>query len=115
MKVNIPDSLASLAQQALSNPLDDAIVAQAVRGTLDFFADAHPGRSVEVRVPPYRVVQVIGGTTHRRGTPPAVVEMAPAVWLHLVSGISNWQSLLESGQIIASGVGSDLSEYFDES
>lgn len=113
--MNIPESLVALVEQALDRPLDDTIVAQAVRQTLDSFADAHPGRSVEVRVPPYRVVQVIGGATHRRGTPPAVVEMAPVVWLHLVSGADNWQDLLESGQIIASGVGSDLSEYFDES
>ena len=37
----------------------------------------HPGRSVEVRVPPYAAVQCgIGdpGPTHTRGTPPNVVE-----------------------------------------
>ena len=34
-----------------------------------------PGGAVEVRVPPYAAAQVIGGTTHKRGTPPAVVEI----------------------------------------
>ncbi|HEY0644453.1 MAG TPA: sterol carrier family protein, partial [Nocardioides sp.] len=33
-----------------------------------------PGRSVEVRVPPYAAVQAIPGVRHTRGTPPAVVE-----------------------------------------
>ena len=32
-----------------------------------------PGRSVELRVPPFAAIQCVGGTTHRRGTPPNVV------------------------------------------
>ncbi len=112
MNVNIPQELMSLVGQALDSPEDGPKVALAVRQTLDAFAAEHPGRSVEVRVPPYRVVQVIGGSTHRRGTPPAVVEMAPTAWLELISGNTDWQSLLENGQIFASGVGSDLSEFF---
>lgn len=111
--MNLPDPLISLVSQALGRPHDDKLVAQAVRETLDSFAAKHPGRGVEVRVPPYRVVQVLGGSTHRRGTPPAVVEMSPLVWLALVSANDSWQTLVETGQIIASGVGSDLSDYFD--
>ena len=111
--MNIPEPLVSLVNHALGNPQDDEMVAQAVRKTLDSFAVKHPGRGVEVRVPPYRVVQILGGSTHRRGTPPAVVEMSPKVWLELISENADWQSLLESGQIFASGVGSDLSEFFD--
>jgi len=113
MKVNFKQEFLDLVAQARSNPQDGPIVALAVRQTLDAFAAEHPGRSVEVRVPPYRVVQVLGGTTHRRGTPPAVVEMAPAIWFELISGISDWQGLIASGQIFASGVGSDLSEFFN--
>ena len=113
--VNISEPLLDLVNQALNNAQDETAIAQAVRLTLDFFASEHPGRSVEVRVPPYRVVQVIGGSTHRRGTPPAVVEMPPIVWLDLVSSRASWQSLLQSGQIFASGVGSDLSDYFSTS
>ena len=33
-----------------------------------------PGRSVEVRVPPYAAVQCVEGVRHTRGTPPAVVD-----------------------------------------
>ncbi len=32
-----------------------------------------PGRSVEVRVPPFAAVQAVPGVRHTRGTPPAVV------------------------------------------
>lgn len=110
--MNIPEPLVSLVNHALGNPQDDKMVAQAVRETLDSFAAKHPGRGVEVRVPPYRVVQILGGSTHRRGTPPAVVEMSPKVWLELISENADWQSLLASSQIFASGVGSDLSDYF---
>jgi len=35
-----------------------------------------PGRSVELRIPPFAAIQCVGGTTHRRGTPPNVVEMS---------------------------------------
>ena len=46
----------------------------AVKATLARLTDLAPGRAVEVRVPPYGAVQAIGGHTHRRGTPAAVVE-----------------------------------------
>lgn len=115
MNVNLPQPLLELVKQVLDNPQGDVSLAEVVRQSLDAFAAEHPGRGVEVRVPPYRVVQVIGGSTHRRGTPPAVVEMTPQVWLELVSGKSNWHSLVECGQIFASGVGSDLSGYFAHS
>src|SRR3954463_4113044 len=36
---------------------------------------AAPGRSVEVRVPPYGAIQCVEGPTHTRGTPPNVVEL----------------------------------------
>jgi hypothetical protein len=28
-----------------------------------------PGRSVELRIPPYAAIQGVGGSAHRRGTP----------------------------------------------
>lgn len=101
-----------LVAQALLNPLDTVLTADAVRQSLDFFVEAHPGRAVELRVPPYRVVQILGGTTHRRGTPPAVVEMSAHTWLHIVAGDLSWIDGKTSGQIVASGVGSDLNELF---
>ena len=42
-----------------------------------------PGRSVEVRVPPYAAAQVVPGVRHTRGTPPAVVELDGATWVAL--------------------------------
>src|SRR4029079_2954564 len=44
-----------------------------------------PGRSVEVRVPPYAAVQCIEGVRHTRGTPPAVIETDAATWIAVAS------------------------------
>ena len=46
----------------------------AVKESLAALAAAAPGRSVEVRVPPFGAVQCISGLRHGRGTPPNVVE-----------------------------------------
>ena len=91
---------------------ESADVADAVRSTLDWLARTYPGRSVEVRVPPYRVVQAIQGATHRRGTPPAVVETDPTTWLGLVAGQTAWSDEVAAGRIRASGERSDLSGCF---
>jgi len=93
-------------------PEDRDALAAAVRLSLDWFAANHPGRAVEVRVPPFRVVQILGGTSHKRGTPPAVVEMAPGTWIDLVTGQRTWEALTAAGEIISSGERSDLSELF---
>ena len=97
------------AVTALGNLQDDDLVASGVRTSLDWLATEHPGRSVEVRVPPYRAVQILGGTTHRRGTPPAVVEMSAHTWLELFTKKLTWAEAVSSGKIIASGERSDLS------
>src|SRR5581483_329604 len=49
------------------------VLANAVRVSLRTFADLHPGRAVEVRVPPFAAVQCLPGLTHTRGNPPNVV------------------------------------------
>jgi len=100
------------AETALSNLQDDELVASGVRTSLDWLAAEHPGRAVEVRVPPYRAVQILGGTTHRRGTPPAVVEMTAKTWLELFAQKLTWADAVSRGEIIASGERSDLSELF---
>ena len=84
--------------------------ATAVRYTLQVLADAAPGRSVEVRVPPFGAVQVFEGTTHRRGTPPAVIEMEPPTWLALASGALDWDDAVASGKVRASGERASLKE-----
>jgi hypothetical protein len=70
-----------------------------------------PGRSVEVRVPPYAAVQVIPGVRHTRGTPPAVVETDAETWLALATGRLSWAAAEASGAILASGERADLSAY----
>jgi putative sterol carrier protein len=70
-----------------------------------------PGRAVEVRVPPYAAVQVIGGGTHTRGTPRAVVETDPDTWIALATGELTWSAAVDAGRVHASGERADLSAY----
>lgn len=70
-----------------------------------------PGRSVEVRVPPYAAVQVLEGVRHTRGTPPAVVEMDAATWIALATGRTTWSQATAAGLISASGERADLAPY----
>lgn len=88
---------------------DRAAAQNAVVAALDALARVAPGRSVEVRVPPFGAVQVIAGGTHRRGNPRAVVETDPATWLRLVVGRTSWVEAVDSGALHASGERSDLS------
>jgi len=70
-----------------------------------------PGRSVEVRVPPYAAAQVVPGVRHTRGTPPAVVELDGATWVALATGRVSWADAMAAGRIRASGERADLSPY----
>lgn len=70
-----------------------------------------PGRSVEVRVPPYAAVQVVAGVRHTRGTPPAVVETDAETWVALATGRLTWPEAVEDGRVQASGERTDLSSY----
>ena len=83
----------------------------AVKASLARLQEIAPGRSVEVRIPPFAAVQVVAGSTHRRGTPPATVETDPQTWLALVDGSLTWVQALASGRLRASGERSDLSAY----
>ena len=100
------------AQIAIANQANPDLLANGVRTSLQWFAEQNPGRAVEVRVPPYLAIQILGGTTHRRGTPPAVVEMSPQTWLELFTKELSWVEAVASGRIIASGERSDLSKLF---
>lgn len=83
----------------------------AVRQLLDLLTERAPGRSVEVRVPPHAAVQVVGGSRHRRGTPPATVECDARTWIELATGRLTWSGAMNAGRVIASGVNSDLGPY----
>ena len=86
-------------------------VATAVRFTLEELATRAPGRSVEVRVPPYAAVQCIAGPVHRRGTPPSVVETDPVTWLDVATGQLSWDDALASGRVTASGERAALDQW----
>jgi uncharacterized protein (TIGR03083 family) len=70
-----------------------------------------PGRSVELRVPPYAAVQAVEGPRHTRGTPPNVVEMDAVTWLELSTGRLSWADGVSAGRVSASGERADLSPY----
>lgn len=84
-------------------------LAAAVRLSLRTLAQDAPGRSVEVRVPPFAAVQCIEGPRHTRGTPPNVIEMDPRTWLELATGALKWTDAVAAGRITASGNRADLS------
>ena len=78
---------------------------------LALLADRAPGRSVEVRVPPYAAAQVVEGVRHTRGTPPAVVETDPRTWVELATGTLDWSTAVDEGRVRASGERTDLAPY----
>jgi Bacterial SCP ortholog len=90
---------------------DDADVKAAVKHFLAVLGAQTPGKSVEVRVPPYAAVQCVEGARHTRGTPPAVVETDGLTWLALARGQLTFAAALASGVVRASGERSDLSAY----
>ena len=90
---------------------DRSTLRAAVRWLLAALASAKPGKSVEVRVPPYGAVQCIPGLRHTRGTPPNVVEMDPITWVEVATGRSTWADAVAAGRIRASGTRADLSEF----
>lgn len=90
---------------------DRATTATAVRFTLEELGLQAPGRTVEVRVPPFGAVQCVAGPVHTRGTPPNVIEADPATWLALAVGRRPWADAVESGQLRTSGQRADVSVY----
>jgi hypothetical protein len=88
---------------------DRATVAAAVRLSLRVLPQVAPGRSVEVRVPPFAAVQCIQGPRHTRGTPPNVIETDPRTWLELAIGQLSWADAVAAARVTASGARADLS------
>ena len=83
-----------------------------VKKILKLVEELAPGRSVELRIPPYAAIQCVSGSAHRRGTPPNVVEMNAQTLLKLSKSPQNWDQLCSDGAISASGTNSNLSEIF---
>jgi hypothetical protein len=80
-----------------------------VRALLTALAQRAPGRSVEVRVPPYGAIQCVAGPRHTRGTPPNVVETDPVTFVKLATGGLSWADAVKAGTVSASGIRADLS------
>ncbi|PRZ42551.1 hypothetical protein CLV47_105173 [Antricoccus suffuscus] len=105
------DALAAVApwlQDADAAPARP-LVAAAVRLSARYLAAEHPGGAVEVRIPPYVAVQCIEGLTHKRGTPPNVIETDPRTWLLLATGVLGWGSAVADALVTTSGQRADLS------
>ena len=82
---------------------DRATLKAAVKESLAALAAAAPGKTVEVRVPPFGAVQCVAGPRHTRGTPPNVVETDARTWLALALGHLDWTQAVGSGAVRASG------------
>ncbi|MFI9597226.1 sterol carrier family protein [Nonomuraea sp. NPDC052265] len=109
----LPDALVAAVLTAYDRglaPERDA-ARQAVRHLLEKLAAAAPGRTVEVRVPPYAAVQAVPGPRHTRGTPPNVVETDARTWLELALGRLTWDEAMARGSVAASGSRADLSAH----
>ena len=90
----------------------DPQITTIVKEVLDIIKSISPGKSVELRVPPYGAIQCVAGSNHRRGTPPNTVEMSGQTLVRLINEPALWSSLCESGEVRASGLLSDLSNVF---
>lgn len=99
------------AAHAAGDAVDRQTLALAVRYTLEELSSRAPGRSVEVRVPPFGAVQCVEGPRHTRGTPPNVTETDAGTWLALAVGDLSWRDAWEQGALSVSGQRADLSEH----
>ena len=83
-----------------------AAMTESVRALTQVLTERYPGRTIEVRIPPYAAVQVgalSAGPSHTRGTPPNVVEFAPETFWELATGRQSWQRAAASGTLTFSG------------
>jgi uncharacterized protein (TIGR03083 family) len=105
------DDLSRSLPDRVPVPLLRPALAGAVRALADILVARAPGRSVELRVPPFVAVQVVAGPRHTRGTPPNVVEADPVTWLRLATGRQDWVEAVDAGAVRASGTRADLTPH----
>jgi len=96
------------AVPGLDVPYDRQALAACTRLLADALAVKAPGGAVEVRIPPFAVVQCVEGPRHTRGTPPNVVETDPLTWIRLATGRTDWETALDAAKVSASGERADL-------
>ena len=90
---------------------DFAALRGAARYLLYLLEARHPGRVLEVRIPPVAAVQCLPGPIHTRGTPPNVIETDPVTWVRLATGRLGWGDAVRSAAVHASGPRADLAAY----
>jgi hypothetical protein len=90
----------------------DLEIKNQVKLILKVIEELAPGRSVELRIPPYAAIQCVSGSTHRRGTPSNVVEMSGQTLIALSKTPDLWDQLCSEGEINASGTNSNLADLF---
>ncbi len=114
-RMRLGDFLATRAVEGVVHGLDLGVdpvrdaLRIVVRVLADALASAAPGRSVELRVPPFAAVQLVEGPRHTRGTPPNVVEADPLTFVELAAGRLAWADAVADGRVSASGERSDIS------
>jgi uncharacterized protein (TIGR03083 family) len=103
------DDLSRSLRELTLIPLERTALATVTRLLAEILSAQKPGRSVELRVPPFIAVQAIPGPRHTRGTPANVVETDPLGWLRLATGRLEWAAALDTNAVRASGARADLS------
>ena len=96
-------------QHYLNGTAERADVKLLTKELLKILVAKAPGHAVEVRVPPYGAVQCIEGPRHTRGTPGAVIELPPELWIDVALGRTTWADARLTGKLRASGERTDLS------
>lgn len=86
----------------------DSEVKSQVKEILRIIKQVAPGKSVELRIPPYAAIQCVTGLVHTRGTPPNVVEMEGQVLIELFQNPDLWDKFCLNGLISASGINANL-------
>jgi hypothetical protein len=106
-------SAVSAAVEAIAagDVIQPSTMRDAVRALLLMLRQKAPGRSVEMRVPPYGAIQCVAGPRHTRGTPPNVVETDPLTFVQLATGSLSWAEAVRTGRVAASGNRADLTSY----
>ncbi len=116
-RTRVLDLVVHVVDVTESRPDDDPVpllrpaLASAVRTLAEILAAQVPGRSVELRVPPFVAVQAVPGPRHTRGTPPNVVETDPVTWLRLATGRTTVTEAVRHGLVRATGPRSDLTDH----
>ncbi|MEY4397153.1 MAG: hypothetical protein RLZZ40_909 [Actinomycetota bacterium] len=108
-RISVADGVAAVAavQRGDADRLTSAL---AVRWILQEHARIAPGKSVEVRVPPFGAVQIVEGPGHTRGTPPNVIELNSETLVALATGSLTWDESVAGGTVHASGTRATLAE-----